>query len=211
MFRKRRPPFRRPDRRPGPPRRGPMARLAHRPPLPPRIRRQLNRAHRSLAEDRFEEAARLFDDLAQRAQNNGMPIRAADLTLQAARALLGADLADRAVERTLAALRLLVAGGRADRVPRVLSRSTAALRDKGYDAQADQLEQEAQQIVAGAGRSMAELETEAAQQAGPQPQQRGSLPATCTGCGAQLVPDEVEWHDANTAECLYCGTVIKAT
>ena len=52
---------------------------------------------------------------------------------------------------------------------------------------------------------------DAAQQAPTIPQQRGSLPAKCDGCGAPLVPDEVEWHDAHTAECPYCGTIAKAT
>jgi hypothetical protein len=36
------------------------------------------------------------------------------------------------------------------------------------------------------------------------------LPSRCSGCGAPLVPDEVEWHDATTAECLYCGAIVKA-
>ena len=40
---------------------------------------------------------------------------------------------------------------------------------------------------------------------------RGTLPSRCAGCGAPLLPDEVEWHDAYTAECVYCGTVSKAS
>ena len=43
------------------------------------------------------------------------------------------------------------------------------------------------------------------------PEEAGTLPAKCDGCGAPVIPDEVEWHDARTAECLYCGTVLKVT
>ena len=42
------------------------------------------------------------------------------------------------------------------------------------------------------------------------PEGWGNLPSRCSGCGAPLVPDEVEWHDATTAECLYCGAIVKA-
>jgi hypothetical protein len=84
---------------------------------------------------------------------------------------------------------------------------TAALRRKGYDAQADQLEQEAAQALEGVGLSLDEVRQRVPQVT----ERRGALPARCSGCGVQLIPDEVEWHDAHTAECLYCGTVIKAT
>jgi hypothetical protein len=84
---------------------------------------------------------------------------------------------------------------------------TAALRQRGYDAQADQLEQEAAQALERVGLSLDEVRQRVPQVA----ERRGMLPAQCGGCGARLVPDEVEWHDAHTAECLYCGTVIKAT
>jgi len=49
------------------------------------------------------------------------------------------------------------------------------------------------------------------QQAPQVTERRGALPASCSGCGASLIPDEVEWHDPHTAECPYCGTVVKAS
>ncbi|MBU0702738.1 MAG: hypothetical protein KKC18_02600 [Chloroflexi bacterium] len=52
---------------------------------------------------------------------------------------------------------------------------------------------------------------EARQQAPQVTEKRGSLPAGCGGCGAPLIPDEVEWHDPRTAVCPYCGTVAKAS
>ncbi len=178
-----------------------------RPPLPPRVRRALSRANRLLAEGRFAEAAVAFVELSDEAKQRGMLIRAAGLALQAFRAHLFADDAEAALERAREALRLFVRGGRAGRVGYVLSGVTAALRQRGYDAQADRLEQEAAQALEGVGLSLDE-----ARQRVPQLiEGRGTLPAQCGGCGAQLVPDEVEWHDTRTAECLYCGAVIKAT
>jgi len=129
------------------------------------------------------------------------------LALQASRAHFAADRVDAALEQARRALRLFVRGGRAGRVPLLLSKMTAALRNKGYETQADQLEQEATQILEEMGLSLDEVR----QQIPVMPERRGSLPAKCEGCGAPLVPDEVEWHDAHTAECPYCGTIAKAT
>jgi hypothetical protein len=42
-------------------------------------------------------------------------------------------------------------------------------------------------------------------------EKQGVLPASCGGCGAPLNPNEVRWHDTHTAECPYCGTMVKTT
>ena len=204
MFR-RRPLRRRPlgRRRPPP---GPGAPLSHRP-LPSRARQALTRANRLMADGQWTEAARVFERLAEAARTRGMPIRAAHLILQASRARLAADDIDAALEHARAGLRLFVRGGRVERVPAILSRMTAALRDKGYGAQADALEREVAQALEEMGLSS----DETGQPVPEVTERRGTLPAHCSGCGAPLIPDEVEWHDAYTAECPYCGTVIKAT
>ena len=36
------------------------------------------------------------------------------------------------------------------------------------------------------------------------------LPGSCPKCGAPVHSDEVEWIDARSAECPYCGTVLRA-
>jgi tetratricopeptide (TPR) repeat protein len=204
MFR-RRPLRRRPlgQRRPLP---GPGAPPPRRP-LPSKARQALIRANRLMADGQWTEAASVFERLAGAARNRGTLIRAAHLILQASRARLAAGDIDAALEHAREGLRLFVRGGRAERVPAILSRMTAALRDKGYGAQADALEREVAQALEEMGLSPDEPRR-------PVPQAvetRGTLPAHCNGCGAPLIPDEVEWHDAYTAECPYCGTVIKAT
>lgn len=206
MFRRR--PFRRLPlfrRRPAPS--PPEAPPPPRFPLPPQVRRALVRANRLMEDGQFAEAADIFEQLSEKAQRRGMLVRAGDLTLQASRAHFAAGDVDAALERVREALRLFVRGGRPGRVPRVLSRTVAALRERGYDAQADQLEQEAALALEELGLSLEELEQRAPQVTAG----HGSLPARCSGCGAPLAPDEVEWHDARTAECPYCGTIAKAT
>lgn len=37
---------------------------------------------------------------------------------------------------------------------------------------------------------------------------RGRLPGRCPQCGAPLRSDQVEWVDAQSAECPYCGGVV---
>jgi len=206
MFRRR--PFRRRPplvrRRPQP---APPGALPRCPSLPPRVRRALARANRLMVDRQFVEAAHIFERLSEEAKQRGMLVRAAGLALQASRARFAADDVETALGRASETLRLLVRGGHAERVPRVLSRMTAALREKGYDTQADQLEQEAAQALKEMGLSLEEVRQRVPQAT----ERRTTLPAHCNGCGAALVPDEVEWHDAHTAECLYCGTIVKAT
>lgn len=206
MFRRRprrRPrPFRPLRRRSMPPGFGPLGR-----PLATKLRKILARANRLMAEERLAEAAAIYERLYQEGVERGFVGRAAGLALQAARAYFAAGDIQAALRHVKEALRLLVRSDRIGRIPRVLSKMTAKLREMGYNAQADELEQEAAQILGELGFSLEEAE----QQAPHMPERRGTLPAKCEGCGAPVIPDEVEWHDAQTAECLYCGTVLKAT
>lgn len=176
------------------------------PPLPPIARQALVRANDLMASGQFAEAAVIFDRLSAEAQQRGMLIRAADLALQASRAYFAANVVEAALERAEQALRLFAAGGRPGRIPVVLPRMTAVLRQRGYDTQAERLEQEAARVFSEVGIAFDE-----AMRGIPQPVTgpRGTLPARCEGCGAPLIPDEVEWHDAHTAECPYCGTLAK--
>jgi tetratricopeptide (TPR) repeat protein len=174
--------------------------------MPSGVRQALARANSLMADGQFTEAANIFERLSEEARQRGMLVRAANLVLQASRAHFAADDVETALERAKEGLRLLVRGGRVERVPRVLSRIVKALREKGYDAEAGQLEQEAAQVLEKMGLSFDE-----ARQRVPQvTEKHGTLPARCGGCGAALIPDEVEWHDAHTAECPYCGATLKA-
>jgi hypothetical protein len=201
MFRRR--PFRRPPLRTRPPRRA----LRPARPLADKARRALARANRLFSQGQFAEAAAIFQRLADGAERRGILVRAAELYLQASRAHLSADAVEPTVDTARRALHLLARGGRPGRVPQVLSRICEALRGKGYDAEADGLEREAAEALRASGLSL----EEARQQSPRAPKQHGTLPARCSGCGAPLTPEGVEWHDAQTAECPYCGTIAKTT
>jgi len=160
-----------------------------------------------MADGQFDAAAESFARLSDEVKGQGLPGRAANLALQAARAYLAANRPDAAVKWATTAVGLLVRGGRPGRVGAVLPRITSALRNKGYDAEATRVEQGAKQLLDEMGLSLDEMGPRGPQRA----ETRGTLPAQCTGCGAPLVPDDVEWHDNQTAECPYCGSILKAT
>jgi tetratricopeptide (TPR) repeat protein len=175
-------------------------------PLATRLRRVLTRANRLMAEGQFTEAASIYERLCVEGEERGFVARAADFALQAARARFAAGDVDAALVHAEEGLRLLARGGRPGRIPRALSKMTDRLREKGYDIQADELMRKAERMLSEVGLSLEEVRRRAPRVL----EERGTLPAKCSGCAAPVVPDEVEWHDAQTAECLYCGTVLKA-
>ena len=125
-------------------------------PLSPQVRRALIRANRLMLDGQFAEAAAIFGRLSDGVKQRDMPVRAADLVLQASRAHFAANNVEVALERAREALRLFVRGDRPGRVTRVLSRMTTALRDKDYDAEAVQLEQDAVRMLEEMGLSLEE-------------------------------------------------------
>ena len=193
-------------RRPRPPRRmrprRPVARRPARPPLPPQMRQELQTANRLLDEGRPAEAAPIFGRVSDAVAEQGMFVRAADLSLAASRAHFAAGEVDLAVERVQRGVRLLMRAGLMSRARRVVTRAEKTLQEAGYAERAEQLENWAAQVFGEGTAGGPPTEEERGER-------RGTLPARCPGCGASLIPDEVEWHDSFTAECPYCGTLVK--
>jgi hypothetical protein len=189
LFR-RRPLLRRP---PGP---GP------RPGLPPAV----VEAEHLMQEGCYAQAAERFEHLARGAEDRAMPEAAAEFYLRAARCYAELDnvdhaelrAADRCAER---AIHLLIQARRPRRVRQVLPRVLAALERRGRHEDAVRLRSEVEQAFQGMDPLVAAVLT---------PARRGQLPARCPTCGGPLKPDEVAWSDPNTAECAYCGGVVKA-
>jgi hypothetical protein len=145
----------------------------------------------------FEEAAQAFARLAEAAQRHQMPVRAAHLALQAARAYLATDDVRTAVAWAGHGLELLAREGQTSRASRLLGRVQEELRERGYEEQAARL---AERI---------DLPPEAPSPAEGSDEDYDALPAQCPGCGAPLTPDTVEWRAEGTASCVYCGAVAK--
>jgi ferric-dicitrate binding protein FerR (iron transport regulator) len=113
---------------------------------------------------------------------------------QAARCYLKLDDVDTAYDRGQKALDLFKRSERPAAARRLAERMVKALRDKGREAEAAALERELEQMPAPA-------------RAGGR---RGELPGKCMQCGGPVRETEVTWVGASSAECPYCGSVIKA-
>jgi hypothetical protein len=196
-------------------------------PFPPRRRRPrprqiLARANRLFDQGKFAEAAPIFDRLARGAADRGMLNRAGDLYVQSARCHLEMGKATVAVERGKHALRLFGRAGLFGKIERLMPRMVETLQEKGYKAEAEALRQEVE-------ARLAEVPPERRQPLGARPagwpptsrpalsavegppMTRRELPAKCPACGAPVKPDDVTWLDPQTAECPYCGSVLKTT
>ncbi|HHS98004.1 MAG TPA: hypothetical protein ENK08_08935 [Chloroflexi bacterium] len=180
-----------------------------RPPLPPvapRVRRALRRAHEALARGDAAEAAAIFHRLGEEAERRAMPLRAAVAFAEAAHAEALGDNPQKAVEDAGRAVEIAAHLGRPGRIAPAVGRVIEALRRKGYEAEAAELESRLDAALEAAGTSRGEV---AARLAAARGKRRGQLPPKCEACGAPLLPDEVEWHDATTASCPYCGSPVK--
>jgi hypothetical protein len=43
------------------------------------------------------------------------------------------------------------------------------------------------------------------------PQKHPSLPLKCPSCGASVIPNQVDWLDEVTAECDFCGSLLRGS
>ena len=159
--------------------------------------RMLRRANHLMGTGQYEQAYPLLKRLADGAMQHGMPVRAANLYLQAARARLEMGSAQDAVDLARRAISLLDSVGQTERLRGLLPRMVEELEKRGHYEQAVALRAE---ITALLGSAAA---------AAPSPHQRGTLPATCPSCNAPARADEADWIDNNSAECVYCGSVIR--
>lgn len=149
---------------------------------------------RLFEQGKFEKAAEAFDNLAQEAEEKGMVFQAANLTMQSARCHLRLDDLDSAYDRGMKGLELFKRAERPGAAKRLGERMAKILREKGRDADAEALERELGQLPmaprAAAGR--------------------GELPGKCPQCGGPIKEAEVNWVGRSSAECPYCGSVVKA-
>jgi hypothetical protein len=177
----------------------PQERLGGRPPV---LRRALRRAHRMMADGDFHGAASAFASLARAARAAGAPVRAAVLDLQSARALLAVGRPEVAERRAKSGLLTLIAAGRGRRAAELVPRVVEQFRSRGHEPHADRLATEV-------GHALSEARVSAPEPAAHDQAGARALPTRCSGCGAPLFAEDVEWRDATTASCTYCGSAIR--
>jgi hypothetical protein len=180
MFRR---PFRRPLRRP-------MAGI-----IPP----ALVRANQLMAASQYSEAAGIFEQFARGALVRNGP-RAPWFFFQAGHARIQAGQVPVGMAHLQQGFTLLASRGQSQQLFQASRRFVTELNGLGLTAEAQQIEDF--------------LKT--ALPVGFAPASAGAagkprvLPTKCTGCGGSIRSDEVEWADDITAECPYCGSLLRA-
>ena len=178
-----------------------------RPPIG-RAEMALHVAHQLLSTGHPEEAARIFNTLADGMDMRGMKIRAAMIRMQAAYVEALSNMSLQAVRSAGMALDILAVANQPMKTAASTGRVINVLRQKGHEKEAAELEAKVDALLEKAGSSRQQVMQQLAAARG---QHHGELPAKCPSCGGPLLPDEVEWHDASTASCIYCGSAVKAS
>jgi len=164
--------------------------------LPMRPRRILQNANMLFESGQFAEAAPLLENLASLARQQGIP-RAPFLFARAARANALSRKPQHAVQLFRTAFDLLAATDAVALLFPAARRIVDDLSQLGHVKEADEI----RDFVAGMPGWEAVMPAAA--------QSLPSLPTHCPQCGAGIRSDEVQWIDANTAECTYCGSPVR--
>lgn len=164
------------------------------PAVPPALRN----AHRLMEAGSYTEASLAFYDLARKAEDR-FPERAPILYFEAGRAAVLSGDNKKGIVHFRSALTLLGTQQRYRRLQNVGERIIAELRERGLNAEAEEVES----VIRNNAQAPAEKEASVSKKP-------AILPTHCPSCGAALRPNEVEWLDDVTAECDYCGSPVRA-
>jgi len=160
----------------------------------------LRRGHELMSLGDYTQAALIFEQLAHTAQmSNG--VRAPYLFLQAGRARMLNSQPAVALPLLKRGLQLLFAAERYAQLYRVGHRVVEELKLRNLEREA----REIAALIAGNVPATSEMPTER----GPD-RTNLLLPTQCEACGGPIRSSEVEWLDARTAECPYCGSPVRA-
>ncbi len=184
-----------------PPRRRPRR---NRNPVVSRSQRMLVRAQRYVEQEKYLQAAEIYDRLARGAYTRARIRPGIHMDLEAARCYLqGADL-DAARARVLRAGHRGKASGLfyPRRGQALLEQIAQRLEATGRTADAAQLRTEAAEIL---GDAWAEREVNSDQRS-----LERTLPGSCPACSAPLHPDSLTWVAEDRVTCPYCGSVVVA-
>ncbi len=158
------------------------------------------RANQLFASGDYAQAADGLEQLAHDAERRGGR-RAPRLYLEAGRARLLSGQRAAGMVLLKRGLELFATAGHSERLARIGLRVVAELNELGLKAEAEEIRRSLEVFGAPPADGMG---------AGPQITSSGTLPTHCPGCGAPVHPGEVEWLDAVTAECEYCGSPIRS-
>ena len=162
----------------------------------------LSQAHRLMAAGEFIEAGAIFERLARGAVEREIP-RAPFLFVQAGKAYLEGGEKPKGFTLVKHGLKMLADTDRWGELYRVGHRTLVVLEEKGFTEESARLAAWLEEILPE--RSKLDIET------GLQGKTKHAiLPKVCPSCGGPVDPDVVSWRDDVTAECLFCGSMVRA-
>lgn len=160
----------------------------------------LQRANELMAAGDYPGAATAFEHLARAAEGRGGP-RAPIFHLQAGRAHVLANQTTASMQSFKHASDLFAQRGQFPQLHQTGARIVSELAERG-------LTKEAAEVDAWVKALLPPKSTYAFTPP-EMPAKRPILPTHCPACGAPVRPDEVEWLDDATAECVFCGSPVR--
>ena len=167
-------------------------------PLDPPHRQTQIQANQLLTQGKPGQAAPLFAKLAE-VESANHPRRAANLHAQAAHAFADNQQGPAALIQARAALRLFLKYQMNQRTPMFYANITRKLNNKGMKNAADTLISEFGSRITALPAPVSSIV-----------QKHGIIPTNCPKCGAPVHGDQAKWVDSNTAECQYCGSLVRS-
>jgi hypothetical protein len=164
----------------------------------PVVVRAVARANQLLDNGKPADAAEIFSQLAQGGDSRGRPRLGANMHAHAAKAYAQAKNESAALTHSRQALNAFTQLGMAPRAGQFFTNAIGMLRQNGLGEAADSLQKEyGDKLKAASAAGIAPVG------------RRGRLPAQCPHCAGPARSDEVDWIDEYSAECNYCGGVMR--
>jgi hypothetical protein len=155
----------------------------------------LQEANFAFDKGEYGRAGELFERIAETTSARGGP-RAPIFYLKAGQARILAGQTSLGMPSLKSGLALLAQREQFLRLRNLGARVISELNEGGLKTEASEIEAWLRNVLPSAPS----VDT---------PGKRPILPTHCPSCGAGVRPDEVEWLDALTAECAYCGSPIR--
>jgi len=166
----------------------------------PKVR--LNQAHALFNQEKYVRSAEIFEDLAEGALRHGIP-RAPHLFVQAGRARFYAGQAVVGLAQVKRGLKLFADKQRWGELYRTGKRVVSELEEQGFKEQGEAISEWLVKTLPP--KFEEEIKAKATVES-----KRPALPLKCPSCGGSVDPGEVRWLDTVTAECVFCGSSLRA-
>jgi len=157
----------------------------------------LQEANFAFSKGEYGRAAELFERIAKVADGRDGP-RAPLFNLQAGRARLLAGQVALGMPSLKRGLELFAERNQFQRLHEMGMRTITELNQRGFKNEAVDIEIWLKTLMPSTPSFDGQADAK-----------RPILPTHCPSCGAPLRPDEAEWLDDVTAECGYCGSLVR--